>query len=144
MSWRKSALPVALSANGTRELDRLGVLDPIVGLSTEPTELIYRDGRTGARIVAHPVRQGQAYRLRFGAPYCGIHRAALQRRPRARRIQRASWAASKALHLDEGPERNRRDPRLEAFPDWFGSIHSFDACDHGEVTSLASPQTEPQ
>jgi salicylate hydroxylase len=70
---------VALSANGTRELKRLGVLDSIVSSSTEPTELIYRDGATGARIAAHPIRLGQAYRLRFGAPYCGLHRADLQR-----------------------------------------------------------------
>jgi salicylate hydroxylase len=70
---------VALSANATRELRRLGVLDPIVAASTEPTELIYRDGRTGGRIAAHAVRLGGAYRARFGAPYCGIHRADLQR-----------------------------------------------------------------
>jgi salicylate hydroxylase len=55
---------VALSANGTRELGRLGVLDPIVAASTEPTELVYRDGR----IAAHPLRRGGAYRARFGAP----------------------------------------------------------------------------
>jgi salicylate hydroxylase len=70
---------VALSANATRELGRLGVLDRVVAASTEPTELIYRDGRTGARIAAHPVREGGAYQARFGAPYCGIHRADLQR-----------------------------------------------------------------
>ena len=70
---------VALSANGTRELERLGVLDRIVAASTEPTELIYRDGRTGGRIAAHPVGLGGAYRERFGAPYCGLHRAELQR-----------------------------------------------------------------
>jgi salicylate hydroxylase len=70
---------VALSANATRELARLRVLDPIVAVSTEPTELIYRDGRTGGRIAAHPVRLGGAYRERFGAPFCGIHRADLQR-----------------------------------------------------------------
>lgn len=70
---------VALSANGTRELGRLGVLDRIVAASTEPAELIYRDGRTGERIAAHAVRLGGAYRARFGAPYCGIHRADLQR-----------------------------------------------------------------
>jgi salicylate hydroxylase len=70
---------VALSANATRELDRLGVLDPIVAASTEPTELVYRDGRTGGRITAHPVRLGGAYRGRFGAPFCGIHRADVQR-----------------------------------------------------------------
>ena len=70
---------VALSANATRELRRLGVLDPITTASCEPTKLIYRDGRTGARIAAHPVRQGSAYQARFGAPYYGIHRADLQR-----------------------------------------------------------------
>jgi salicylate hydroxylase len=70
---------VALSANGTRELDRFGLLDQLVAVSTEPTELIYRDGRTGERIVAHPVRIGGAYRERFGAPFCGLHRAELQR-----------------------------------------------------------------
>jgi salicylate hydroxylase len=70
---------VALSANATRELGRLGVLDRIVAASTEPTELVYRDGRTGRRIAAHAVRLGGSYRARFGAPYCGIHRAELQR-----------------------------------------------------------------
>jgi salicylate hydroxylase len=70
---------VALSANATRELGRLGLLDTIVAASTEPTELVYRDGRTGARIAAHAVRSGGAYKARFGAPYCGIHRADLQR-----------------------------------------------------------------
>ena len=70
---------VALSANGTRELERLGVLDRIVAASTEPTEVLHRDGRTGERISAHPMRLGGAYRARFGAPYCGLHRAELQR-----------------------------------------------------------------
>ena len=70
---------VALSANATRELGRLGILDPIVAASTEPTELVYRDGRSGKRIAAHPVRLDGVYRGRFGSPFCGIHRADLQR-----------------------------------------------------------------
>lgn len=70
---------VALSANSTRELRRLGVLDGIAAASTEPTELIYRDWRDGHRIATHPVRQDLAYQKRFGAPYYGIHRADLQR-----------------------------------------------------------------
>ena len=70
---------VALSANATREFDRLGVLGGIADASTEPTELIWRDGRDGRRIAAHPVRLGGAYRARFGAPYFGIHRASLQK-----------------------------------------------------------------
>ncbi len=63
---------VALSANATRELGRLGVLDPIVAASTEPTELVYRDGRTGGRIAAHSVRLGGAYQARFGAPFAAF------------------------------------------------------------------------
>src|SRR3954464_10673397 len=70
---------VALSANATRELRRLGVLDRLLAVATEPTELIFRDGRDGRRIAAHPVRQGGRHRARFGAPYLGIHRADLQR-----------------------------------------------------------------
>jgi salicylate hydroxylase len=70
---------VALSANATRELRRLGVLDQALAVATEPTELIFRDGRDGRRIAAHPVRQDGRYRERFGAPYLGIHRADLQR-----------------------------------------------------------------
>ena len=70
---------VALSANSTRELRRLGILDQITAASTEPTELIYRNWRDGRRIAAHPVHQDLQYQKRFGAPYCGIHRADLQR-----------------------------------------------------------------
>jgi salicylate hydroxylase len=70
---------VALSANSTRELQRLGVLDRIAAASTEPTELIYRNWQDGRRIAAHPVRDGEQYRRRFGAPYLGVHRASLQR-----------------------------------------------------------------
>jgi salicylate hydroxylase len=70
---------VALTANSTRELRRLGVLNDIAAASTEPEELIYRDGRTGRRIAAYPIHQEGRYQERFGAPFCGIHRAELQR-----------------------------------------------------------------
>lgn len=70
---------VALSANATRELARLGAVDELHAVSVEPTELIYRDGRSGRRVAAHPVQAGGAYRARFGGPYYGIHRADLQR-----------------------------------------------------------------
>ncbi len=70
---------VALSANATRELRRLGVLDAVAAAATEPTELIFRDWRNGRRVAAHPVRLDGRYRERFGAPYLGIHRADLQR-----------------------------------------------------------------
>lgn len=75
---REIGAAVALSANATRELDRLGVLAEILELATQPTELIYRNWRDGGRITAHPVRKDGAYRAKFGAPYLGIHRAHLQ------------------------------------------------------------------
>ncbi len=70
---------VALSANATRELERLGLGPALAAVSTEPTELIFRDGRSGARVAAHPVRDGGAYRAKVGAPYYGVHRADLQK-----------------------------------------------------------------
>src|SRR3954470_2697908 len=70
---------VALSANSTRELRRLGVLDGIAAASTEPSELIYRGWRDDQRIAAFPVHKDLAYQTRFDAPYYGIHRADLQR-----------------------------------------------------------------
>ena len=70
---------VALSANATRELDRLGLMPGITAVSTEPSELIFRDGRTGERIAAHRVRDAGSYRARFGSPYFGVHRADLQK-----------------------------------------------------------------
>lgn len=70
---------VALAANANRELERLQLLDDVRVASTEPTELIHRDGRTGARISSHPVRLGGSYEARYGAPYFGIHRADLQK-----------------------------------------------------------------
>ena len=53
---------VALSANATRELERLGLLAAIDAVSCEPTELIYRNWRDGRRVAAHPVRDRGAYR----------------------------------------------------------------------------------
>jgi salicylate hydroxylase len=70
---------VALSANSTRELRRLGVLDAVTAVSTEPSELIHRDWRDGSRIAAHPVHENMSYQGVCGAPYYGIHRADLQR-----------------------------------------------------------------
>jgi salicylate hydroxylase len=70
---------VALSANATRELGRLGLLEQIQAVSTEPSELIYRNWRTGERIAAHAVNLGLRYRRECGAPYFGVHRADLQR-----------------------------------------------------------------
>lgn len=76
---REIGAAVALSANATRELERLGCLDAIAALSTEPSELIWRGWNDDRRVAAFPVAKEGAYRARFGAPYFGIHRADLQR-----------------------------------------------------------------
>jgi salicylate hydroxylase len=70
---------VALSANSTRELRRLGMGDALATVSTEPDELIYRNWRDGSRIAAHPIHENMNYQGICGAPYYGIHRADLQR-----------------------------------------------------------------
>src|ERR1700729_806751 len=70
---------VALSANSNRELRRLGILDALAAVSTEPSELIYRNWRDAGRVAAHPVHENLNYQRLCDAPYYGIHRADLQR-----------------------------------------------------------------
>jgi salicylate hydroxylase len=70
---------IALSANSIREFARLGLIDALAAESTIPTELVYRHWQDGSRIAAHPVRENNWYQKRFGCPYFGIHRAALQK-----------------------------------------------------------------
>lgn len=76
---REIGAAVALSANATRELERLGCIDAIAALSCQPSELIWRGWNDEVRVAAFPVAKSGAYRARFGAPYFGIHRADLQR-----------------------------------------------------------------
>jgi salicylate hydroxylase len=99
---------VALSANGTRELDRFGLLDQLGAVSTEPTELIYRDGRTGERIAAHPVRIGGAYgesgAARHSAACIALSfSACLARQSIARGcISAAAWSDSMTEKVESG------------------------------------------
>ncbi|MGW0040043.1 FAD-dependent oxidoreductase [Gordonia sp. NPDC003376] len=69
---------VALWSNATRLLGRLGLGDAIEAVSAEPTEVMFRDGISGDKIVGFPLVQDQAYRTTFGSPYFGIHRKVLQ------------------------------------------------------------------
>ncbi|MFC6064219.1 FAD-dependent monooxygenase [Streptomyces ochraceiscleroticus] len=87
---REVGAAVALSANATRLLARLGLGAELTAAGAQPTELVYRHWRDGRRIAAHPV--GDAYRARFGGPYLGVHRAAFQR------ILGDAWG-SERLHL---------------------------------------------
>ena len=74
---REVGAAVSLAANATRVLAHLGLGEPLAQVSTEPTALIHRDGRDGHPIAVTPGPQW--YRDTFGAPFYGLHRAALQR-----------------------------------------------------------------
>ncbi|MFB9927922.1 FAD-dependent monooxygenase [Amycolatopsis halotolerans] len=74
---REVGAAVALAANGSRVMRRLGLRDELAACSAVPTELVYRHWRDGRRVVAFPI--GDAYEERFGGPYFGVHRADLQR-----------------------------------------------------------------
>jgi len=73
---REVGAAIALASNATRVLRHLGLDDDLARLSTEPAQLIHRDGRDGHPISAHPM--GDWYRSAFGAPFFGLHRVALQ------------------------------------------------------------------
>lgn len=87
---REVGAAVALAANGSRVLQRLGLGDELTEVSTVPTALLYRNWRSGRRTAGHPV--GEDYPRRFGAPFWGIHRADLQR------ALSAAWGTER-LHL---------------------------------------------
>lgn len=70
---------VGVGGNATRLLRRMGLLEELEAVATVPTELVYRRWETGARIAAHPVRDGDTYRKRVGAPWLGVHRVEYQR-----------------------------------------------------------------
>ncbi len=59
---------IAVASNETRMTAALGLGDGLARLSTEPTQLIHRDGRDGHQIAAH--QKVAWYRCRFVAPFC--------------------------------------------------------------------------
>ncbi|MFI9029439.1 FAD-dependent monooxygenase [Streptomyces sp. NPDC053560] len=98
---REVGAAVALSANATRLLARLGLDARLTAAGAEPTELVHRHWKDGRRIAAHPV--GAAYRTRFGGPYLGVHRAAFQR------VLGDAWG-SERLHLGTAVSGVTEDP----------------------------------
>lgn len=74
---REIGAGVALSANATRHLHRLGLGASLDAVSVQPSALVFRRWDDGRVIASHPI--GARYREAFGAPYYGVHRAALQR-----------------------------------------------------------------
>ena len=74
---REIGAAVALSANGTRELRRLGLGEQVEAVSVVPSALVIRRGDTGEVIADHPIGRDGTYEATFGAPYYGVHRVAL-------------------------------------------------------------------
>ena len=74
---REIGAAVALSANGTRELRRLGVADQVEAVSVVPSALVIRRWDTGEIIADHPIGRDGVYEATFAAPYYGLHRVAL-------------------------------------------------------------------
>jgi salicylate hydroxylase len=72
---REIGAAVALSANGVRELERLGLGPRLAEIGTEPSALSIRRWDDAGSIVR--AEMGARYRAAFGAPYYGIHRAPL-------------------------------------------------------------------
>ncbi len=68
---------IQLAPNAMTVLERLGLATALAADTVEPRALIIRDGPTGRVLSAIPL--GDDARRRYGAPYCVIHRADLQR-----------------------------------------------------------------
>ncbi|MBV9416906.1 MAG: FAD-dependent monooxygenase [Solirubrobacterales bacterium] len=73
---REVGAGVGLSANGTRELRRLGVGEHLEAASVIPSALVIRRWDTGEIIVDHPIGRAGVYAATFGAPWYGVHRVA--------------------------------------------------------------------
>ncbi len=67
---------VALGANGSRLLDRLGLGPALREVGCDLPRIQFHEWRTGAMFYEHPM--GDWYTGRFGAPFFGFHRADLQ------------------------------------------------------------------
>jgi salicylate hydroxylase len=74
---REIGAGIALSANATRLLERLGLGERLAAVSAQPSALVFRRWDDGRVIAAHAM--DRSYRAAFGAPYYTVHRADLQR-----------------------------------------------------------------
>jgi salicylate hydroxylase len=66
---------IQLSANATRVLAELGVLDRVLARAVRPTQIVLCDAITGDRLTA--LRLGAQYQAHFGFPYLVAHRGDL-------------------------------------------------------------------
>ena len=100
---REIGAAVALSANGTRELRRLGVGAVVESVSVVPSALVIRRWDTGDVIVDHPMGRDGAYEAAFGAPYYGVHRVPLLGALAERLGRDGVNLGRRCVGLEEGP-----------------------------------------
>lgn len=74
---REIGAAVAIGANSTRELRRLGALEAVEAASFVPSALVFRRWDTGEVFADHAMGRDGRYEAAFGAPFCGLHRVAL-------------------------------------------------------------------
>ncbi len=66
---------IQIAPNGSRALDRLGVLAPIQAAAVFPRTIAWHDAISGERLTALDL--GPAFRARYGYPYLVMHRGDL-------------------------------------------------------------------
>ncbi len=108
---REIGAAVALSANGTRELRRLGLGEQVEAVSVVPSALVIRRWDSGEIIADHPIGREGTYEAAFGAPYYGVHRVALLEALATRLADEGSTSAADAwASTSAAPERSSGSP----------------------------------
>ena len=98
---REIGAAVALSANGTRELRRLGLGEQVEAVSVVPSALVIRRWDSGEIIADHPIGRDGTYEATFGAPYYGVHRVALLEALAARLANEGVNLGRRCVGIDE-------------------------------------------
>ena len=98
---REIGAAVALSANGTRELRRLGLVEQVEAVSVVPSALVIRRWDSGEIIADHPIGRDGTYEATFGAPYYGVHRVALLEALAARLADEGVHLGHRCVGVDE-------------------------------------------
>jgi salicylate hydroxylase len=100
---REVGAAVALSANGTRELRRLGLGEQVEAVSVVPSALVVRRWDSGEIIAEHAMGRDGTYEAAFGAPYYGVHRVALLQALGDRLSETGLHLGRRCVGVEEGP-----------------------------------------
>ena len=100
---REVGAAVALSANGTRELRRLGLGEQVEAVSVVPSALVVRRWDSGEIIAEYAMGRDGAYEAAFGAPYYGVHRVSLLQALGDRLSGAGLHLGRRCVGVEEGP-----------------------------------------